>query len=504
MKTQRNISKKLLAGLLSSAMILGASGTSGFPFGLNAVAETPDSGEPAVQAEPRLLELPFVQEETGGDFKDIDEDCELRWHYKDNVLTISGIGDMPNWEGLDWSGSDVTPTPERPWENFKDQITKIVIEDGVTSIGDYAFCNLHCHDYFGYVLEVEIGSGVKKIGSGAFYNSCLTEVVIPENVETIGNIAFGRNWNLKGAFLTKNTSFIQGGGGSGSFSGSNLSDISSKIISLESYSGDIEDTALSWSYDAKTHTLEITGSGAIPNYNHPNPDHSENDRPWQDLRRYIANIVIGNGVTSIGKYAFCDIWGHELLDQPLNITFGSGVETIDEYAFANCYMTEVVIPANVKTIGSQAFGSNWVLNSIKLLSQDTVYESDSFTGSSGKDLSSIITQVGTIGGKFSDWEVTLTQDENKNELDTPKTVNPFPDNELSWSYDLETHTLTISGEGDMPDWVAGSDQIVKQNEERHWQNRPWHDYKDQIQHIVIENGVTSIGDYACYAILMEM
>jgi hypothetical protein len=91
------------------------------------------------------------------------------------TLTISGTGDM-------WSFSNYT-TP--PWTDFKDKIVKVVIEDGITSIGQYSFSN--CKN----LTSVDVTNDITVIGAKAFY-SCtnLTSIDIPINVTDIGSYAF--------------------------------------------------------------------------------------------------------------------------------------------------------------------------------------------------------------------------------------------------------------------------------------------------------------------------
>ncbi len=55
--------------------------------------------------------------------------------------------------------------------------------------------------------------------------------------------------------------------------------------------------AVTWDFDEATGTLTISGTGAMANY-------SSSDRPWADKLSDIKSVVIENGVTSIGKYAF--------------------------------------------------------------------------------------------------------------------------------------------------------------------------------------------------------
>lgn len=89
---------------------------------------------------------------------------DLTWYYKDNVLVIKGTGEMTNWE-------DAT-TPYMPWHaaGIANQIVHIYIEDGVTSIGDYAF-SFWYRGYSSAVSRVVVGKDIKSIGDGAFADS---------------------------------------------------------------------------------------------------------------------------------------------------------------------------------------------------------------------------------------------------------------------------------------------------------------------------------------------
>ena len=81
------------------------------------------------------------------------------------TLTISGEGPMYNY-------SRDNPAP---WDNFALDITHIFIEDGVTTIGDYAFGNTYY-----YVQEIQIPDSVTYIGYSAFDGcSNLENIKIP-------------------------------------------------------------------------------------------------------------------------------------------------------------------------------------------------------------------------------------------------------------------------------------------------------------------------------------
>ena len=91
------------------------------------------------------------------------------------TLTISGSGAMADY---------ISPQGV-PWYNYRPQITSVVIENGVTSIGNIAF--------YGYsnLESVNISASVTSIGVAAFYGcKSLTSITIPEKVTSIGDAAF--------------------------------------------------------------------------------------------------------------------------------------------------------------------------------------------------------------------------------------------------------------------------------------------------------------------------
>ena len=93
----------------------------------------------------------------------------------DGTLTISGTGDMPSYVVED----DV------PWYNYQGNIEKVVIKDGVTSIGKNAF------SYCLSLTSITIPNSVTSIGERAFENcSSLTSLTIPNSVTSIGDCAF--------------------------------------------------------------------------------------------------------------------------------------------------------------------------------------------------------------------------------------------------------------------------------------------------------------------------
>ena len=102
----------------------------------------------------------------------------LRWHFTDNgVLTISGKGKMYDYSFYN----------RAPWGkyNIKRIIKRIIIGDGITTIGSRAFYTCSA------LISVTIPNSVTEIGDRAFEGcSALTSVTIPNSVTTIGEGAF--------------------------------------------------------------------------------------------------------------------------------------------------------------------------------------------------------------------------------------------------------------------------------------------------------------------------
>jgi hypothetical protein len=95
------------------------------------------------------------------------------------------------------------------------------------------------------------------------------------------------------------------------------------MVAMADVSGKCGDN-LTWTYTESTQTLTIVGTGAITNFS------SYIVVPWYSLRGVIKHVVIGDGVTSIGNYAFYDCGAL------VSVTIGNTVATIGYNAFFGC------------------------------------------------------------------------------------------------------------------------------------------------------------------------
>ena len=110
------------------------------------------------------------------------------------TLTIKGNGPMANYNGYKTSSNDSCA----PWCEKTQNITRLIVEDGVTTLGDnilsYSYNdNSGYHSFHPNLYEVELPEGLSYIGASAFCDSPeLTEVKIPSTVTKIKDSAFSR------------------------------------------------------------------------------------------------------------------------------------------------------------------------------------------------------------------------------------------------------------------------------------------------------------------------
>jgi hypothetical protein len=382
-----------------------------------------------------LLTFALLLTAVTGAWADDSGSCgEVSYSYVESThtLTISGTGAM----------ADYASSSERPWDSYVEDIETIIIENGVTSIGNRAF------EKCTGLTTVTIPAGVTRIGSGAFEGcSGLTTVTIPASVTYIGSDAFYLCMKVEVVYCNANPEELtwdESGCDDFKPDGTTIINVADADPWIEKFTGKVHGTfsdtpyvPLTWNYDAGTKTLTFSGTAAIPSYNDPD------ERPWKDYVSEVEKIVISDGVTSIGDKAFRGCSGLT------TVTIGSGVTYIGSDAFHDCTKVEVVYcNANPATL-------TWDENGCD------DFKSDGSTIIHVADPAPWIAKfTGKVNGIFSD-----------------KPYVPF-----TWNYDAGTKTLTFSGTV-IPSYNDPDD-------------RPWKDYVSEVENIVIEDGVTIIGNRA--------
>ena len=258
----------------------------------------------------------------------------LTWKlYEDGTLNISGTGAMKDYD------SDDSPATQK-----KDSVKKVVIEDDVTSIGDYAFWN--CSN----LTSITIPDSVTIIGNSAF-NACssLTSLTIPNSVTSIGNSAFNACSSLTSLTIPNSVTSIEFAAFYACSSLTSLT-IPNSVTSI----GDSAFNACS-SLTSLTIPNSVTSIGEGAFY----------------ACSSLTSITIPNSVTSIGEGAFY------ACSSLTSITIPDSVTRIGDYAFKNCSnLTSITIPDSVTSIGNSAFYGCSSLKTISLSCKSSLKRSD--------------------------------------------------------------------------------------------------------------------------------
>lgn len=403
------------------------------------------------------------------------------------VLTVSGNGAMDNYTYQSRPG----------WYSLRDYITHVVVEEGVTAIGQYAFCECTA------VVTVTIPSTMRTIGDYAFYQ-CIgtTDVYIHENLE-----AANLTWTcIQEPFKTDGSTLchvhpLQRDAYITKFPQAHVT-----FVGDQGY-------PFSWPSGATIATLTVDGTLTIT----PDPNHGAgwhdgemsgyngtDHGPWDDFRALITRVVFADGTYNVGSSAFENYTNLASLD------LGTTVQKIYTSSFEGTSLASVTIPNSVVEIWNDAFGNCSSLTTIHIESDSISINDEAFSSTTnvdniymyslnpesitwGSSSTCFMPNHGTVchvpahrfqryfdrfnytNGTYSHLNVTFQGD-----------VYP-----CVWESGDITCTLasdgsfTLSGTGAMADYASADAQ-------------PWFTdgVKDQIASIVIGDNVTGIGAYA--------
>ena len=260
----------------------------------------------------------------------------LTWKlYEDGTLNISGKGAMKNYNYYD------NPSPA---SQKKDSVKKVVIEDGVTSIGNSAF------DSCSNLTSITIPDSVSSIGNFVFYGcSSLTSITLSNNITNIGNSAFAGCSSLTSITIPDRVTSIE------KYAFYNCSGLTSITIpdSVTSIGESAFRNCTSLTSITIPDSVTSIGKSAFSNCSS------------------LTSITIPNGVTSIGEYAF------QSCSSLTSITIPDSVTSIGAYAFSDCWdLTSITIPDSVTTIGESAFNACSSLTTISLSCKSSLKRSD--------------------------------------------------------------------------------------------------------------------------------
>ena len=242
--------------------------------------------------------------------------------YQDGTLYIKGSGAMSDYS----ISSDANDTSfcSAPWyASHRSDIQTVIIEDGITRIGEHAFT------YCSAMHSVSIPDSVTEIGAEAFAGcSSLESVTIPDGVTKIGSAAFESCGSLKSVTIPSSVTTI----GEWAFFGCD---------SLES----------------------VTIPGSVTEIG---------DWAFSDCGS-LKSVTIPDSVTTIGEQAFSGCASLE------SVTIPGSVTEIGDWAFSDCvFLKSVTIPDSVTTIGECAFSGCAFLESVTIQGSVTEIGKDAF------------------------------------------------------------------------------------------------------------------------------
>lgn len=425
----------------------------------------------------------------------------LTWTYdfEENSLTIEGFGEM-----TDFSTSNI------PWSVYKSSALTLVIEDGATSVCDYAFSGFkaltsavvpdsinhvgssafdNCTSleytisgrasYIGnpsnpYLILVKldemassctINPGTKIIGSSAFCDCTrIRTLTIPDGVVEIGHSAFANCNKLASINIPKNVLSLNG-------------QIFSSCNSITSMTVDPENTKYHSSgnciIETATGTLvagcvssviptdgSVTLIGAYAFYGRktintitiPDCITSIGDNAFGYCQA-LTGLIIPDSVTYIGEGAFQNCTQISVISIP------EGIRAISKNTFKYCTsLSEIYLPASLKSIGNSAFISCTALKTVYFAGTQTEFSKvsiDNANGENFKFLNATIYFGFAKGGQCGD--------------------------ALTWKIDTASGILTVEGYGAMYDYANGA---------------PWSGFAGIIKSISLPYGITYIGENA--------
>lgn len=233
----------------------------------------------------------------------------LTWEYAPAscTLTIQGTGSMTYY----------SENNDQPWSPYLEEIQVLVIKDGVSSIGSYAF--LSCAN----LKSATIPASVTEIRFNAF-----------DGCTSLTDVYYGStplNWNA-----IVGTAYEP-------LASANIHFTASGVCGKN----------LTWEIEESTGVLTIRGTGEMNGFG----PLSASPAPWSDYASVITRVIVEEGVTNIGSGAF----GTTKRVSPVyslltSVSLPSTLVTIDDFSFNRCpVLTSINIPDSVVGIGAAAF-----------------------------------------------------------------------------------------------------------------------------------------------------
>ena len=392
---------------------------------------------------------------------------QATWDYNDGVLTISGTGTMTNF------GSDDNLAP---WVDYQSTITDLVISEGITSIGNNAFKNC------GNLKSVKFPTTLNTVGSYAFHNcisltsidlsgcsglinifhyafwSCqnLTDVKLPASLKVLDEAAFYYCTSLPTIDLSVCTSLA--------YLGMAAFRLCTCLVSVN-FPASMKSFGSGVFYGCTSLTsIDLSGLNDMTDISGSTFINCTS----------LKTVALPASLTKIYGKTFENCTSLEAID--LSVCTKS--KSIGDNTFASCEgMKVLTLPASLTTIGSGAFVDCKGLTEINSLATVPPELVGADMGDSPfygvpKSLSLNVPPGRRMAYENADGWKEFTN------------IRDGQSGPVYWSYEEVTKTLYFSGKGAMDDYNESTNI------------EPWSDFKADILAVVMEEGVTKVGDFA--------
>ena len=384
------------------------------------------------------------------------------------TLIISGTGSMTDFTSS-YDDDTKENSVDSPWFEHRLDIQKIIINSGVTSIGNFAFA------FCSNVTSVSVPDSVTRIGQGCFAQCAnLTSIALPDDVtsipmgsftgcsslvsisyssklESIGLMAFEDCVSLRSIDLPYGLTSI---GYAAFMDCHSLTSITlpESLSGLGGFIGEVFANCTSLTSVTFPRSFTSTGFGTFGGCTS------------------LVDVTIPDTITTIGASTFSDC------TSLTNITLPSSITAIGEDAFSGCTsLTSFVIPNGVPSIGEDTFRNCYALTAITIPASVTTIGYAAFEYC--YNLSSV-----NYAGTPAQWK-QIDIDSGNTALEQAYEGNPISScgDNATWSID-NAGTLTIRGTGEITDTPWSDPMILP--------------YSVHIKNVVLEDGITGICSYA--------
>lgn len=226
------------------------------------------------------------------------ENLAFHFDFDTGIMTISGSGSMDSWK----------KDPDVPWHYIRELINLVVVNDGAENISKYAFSDCY-----------------------------LNSITLPASIAAIDTEAFG--WVEKVYFGGSMIDWYRMlSGDTGWFE---------RVLSNNPYVTESFGSGLTWSFDFDSGVMTIAGDGKMPSWT------AREDAPWHYIRNFIKTVIIEEGISYIGGFAFSDC-------SLLRISVPASVTEAAENAFENCWAERVDYGGRARVWFSLFRDSYWI------------------------------------------------------------------------------------------------------------------------------------------------